>query len=87
MLDSKSIVQFMLNLIEQRIIELSVWFYQMCSKRSFRCAHRPDMQIVNFGNSRQLLEITLHLFRFDIFRNGLKGKVDRFAQQFAGAWE
>ena len=29
MLDSKSIMQFMLSLIEQKIIKFAIWFYQM----------------------------------------------------------
>jgi hypothetical protein len=48
MLDSKSIVQFMLNLIEKRIIEFAIWFNQMGGQRCLGRAHTPDVQVVNF---------------------------------------
>jgi hypothetical protein len=42
--DTKSGLQFVLNLIDQRIVELAVSFYQMRRQRDFRRARRPDVQ-------------------------------------------
>jgi hypothetical protein len=47
-LDTKSIMQFVLNAIEQRIIEIAIRFNQMCGQCDFGGAHRPDMQVVDF---------------------------------------
>ena len=54
MLDSKSIVQFVLSLIEQKIIEFAIRFDEMRGERRLGRAHRPDVQIVDFGDRQAI---------------------------------
>jgi hypothetical protein len=80
MLDSKSIVQFMLSLIEQKIIKFAVWFDQVRGESCLSRTHSPDVQIVHSLNARQLHQEAFHFLWLDIFGNGLKRKIHRFAQ-------
>ena len=81
MLDTKSIMQLVLNLIDQRIVELAVWFYQMRRQRDFRRAHRPDVQIVHLCNPRKRAQILLDRIKIDIFRDTLQRQIDRLASK------
>jgi len=73
-------MQLVLNLIDQRIVELAVWFNQMRRQRDFRRAHRPDVQIVHLCNSRKRTLVSLDRVKIDIFRNTLQCEINRLAQ-------
>jgi hypothetical protein len=52
MVDTKSGVQFVLNPIEQSIIEVAVWFYQVSGEYDFGRAHRSAVKVMHFRDAR-----------------------------------
>ena len=55
--DAEAIVQLILDLNQQRIVDLSIWLYEMRCKRDLRRAHGPNVEIVDSGNAGQFGEI------------------------------
>jgi hypothetical protein len=73
-------MQFVLNAIEQRVVEVAVWLYQMRRQRDFRRAHRPDVQIVHLCDSGKCAQKPLDCVKIDISRDTLQRDIHRFAQ-------
>lgn len=76
MLDSKSIVQFMLSSIEQKIIKFAIWFDQMRGESCLSRTHSPDVQIVHSLDARQLHQEAFHFFWLNVLRNRLEREVN-----------
>src|SRR5207237_10476323 len=60
MTDAEAIVQLILDPSQKRIVDLSIWLYEMRCKRDLRRAHGPNVEIVDFGNPGQFGEIIFH---------------------------
>jgi hypothetical protein len=55
--DTKSGVQFVLNPIEQSIIEVAVWFYEVSDEYDFGRAHRRAVKIMHLRDARQSADL------------------------------
>src|SRR5207247_11435025 len=58
--DAEAIVQLILDPSQKRIVDLSIWLYEMRCKRDLRRAHGPNVEIMDFGNPGQVGEIIFH---------------------------
>ena len=57
----------------------------MNGQRRLRRAHGPDVQIMQAGDARQVLQIAAHIDDADTLWHGIHGHIQRFPQQAPGA--
>src|SRR6266446_1994686 len=83
--DAEAIVQLILDPNQQRIVDLSIWLYEMRCKRDLRRAHGPNVEIVDFSNPGQFGEIIFH--GGGINTRGYRGQreIERLAKQSPSA--
>ena len=64
--DAEALLQFMPCLGQKTIVERGAGTHQMDRHRDFGRAHRPDVQIVHVGDTRQPGKITIDLAMIDV---------------------
>jgi hypothetical protein len=74
--DAEAIVQLILDPNQQRIVDLSIWLYEMRRKRDLRGAHGPNVKIVDFGNPGQFGEIIFNGGRINTRRYGGQREIE-----------